>query len=134
VGDVDALEAATAPPRTERIAGADRQPANVAEPEADAHPHPAAPAEEGHVRRRPHRAVVRRHGSGPPHPPRPVNEPAAVVVRRPSPWLIADPGPAPIGLPVPASVAVRRPAILVVRHPNLAVPRHLRPVAVVVQI
>src|SRR5271168_80771 len=85
---------ADSPPGEEEIAGADGQPTEAAESEAA-----AAKSEKRNVSRRPYRPEERRHRAGPPCPPRPLQEPAAIVIRRPAPRLRRGPRPAPVRLP-----------------------------------
>src|SRR5258707_14506947 len=62
-------------------------------------------------------------------------EPAAVVVRRPSPRIGADPGPSIPVLPNPAALSVGRPIRARVRRaPDSAVRRYIHPAPVVIQI
>lgn len=143
VRDVDHVDAAaaTTPPGMEPITRADRQPANAAESatesktDADA-PATASPAEERDIRGRPNR-VIRRVHSDRPRPPGPaaaINEPAAIVVRRPAPGLIRNPGPTVVGLIDPAAGAVWRPARVLRRHPDAAIVGDFGPNAVVIEI
>src|SRR6185295_178041 len=69
--------------------------------------------------------------------PRPVAvivDPAAIVIRSPTPRFVAHPGPAIRGNPAPATVAIRRPVVVVIdyglmRPPDPAVVVHVGPVA-----
>ena len=92
-----------------------------------------ADADEGHQRRRIHRAC----GARARHPSPAVVKarPAAVVRHREAPRRIVDPGPAPRLHVRPVAVAVRRPvAADMRRHPDVAVVRHRAPGALVVQV
>src|SRR5438445_10408975 len=51
-----------------------------------------------------------------------VINPAAVVIRRPTPWLLSHPGPAVWRAPRPVPVAIRRPVVVVVDYGNLRPP------------
>ena len=110
VGDVHHGEArAVLPvPGEEAITRTDRQPAHRSE--SDGSSQVAAESEERHVGRRPHRPIVAVNRSRPPHPGTSIEEPAAVVIGRPSPRFVRDPRPAPVRLPDPAAVAIGGPA------------------------
>ncbi len=105
-------------------------------PKPNPTPTPASPAksEEGHVRRRPDRAISAINRSRPPAPVPAINEPAAIVIRRPAPGLVGNPGPAIVGLINPAAIAVRSPARSCGRKPDVAVIGDVAPLAVGVQV
>src|SRR5208282_414782 len=141
VPEADRIEASapTAPPRVIPIARPAGQPADVAPAPAKSKADPetqTAPTEEGDVRWRPNRVVARIpvHGTRPPSPAAAINEPAAVVVRRPAPWLVTNPRPSVVRLPDPAAVAIRSPAFWLVRRPHLSVVGNFRPRTVIVQV
>ena len=94
---------------------------------------PVVATDEGHQRRRVHRA--RAEAAGHPSPARADLRPAAVVRGREAPGRVVHPGPAPGLHPGPAAVAVGRP----VGHGDLRVPHGavggvLRPFAVGVEL
>src|SRR3989442_5131915 len=106
VGDMDDVgfieaRAMASIPRKEGVARPNRQPAKVAEADAN------AKAEERNISRRPYWPIIDR--SGPPYPRGAIVEPASIVIRRPAPGLIRDPGPAIVGLPDPAAIAIGHP-------------------------
>src|SRR4029077_13013820 len=109
--------------------------ATETKPDANA-PAASAPTEEGDVGRRPDRLVawVHAHGTGPPDPITAVNEPAAVVVWRPAPWLVGNPRPSVVRVINPAAGAIRGPAWVLPRSPHRTVIRDFGPDAVIVQI
>jgi len=135
VGDVDHVHAvdAAAVPREEAISRAARQPADVAEVAAETEvesPSSPAESEEGHISRRPDRIVSGIYWPGPPTPVPAINEPASVVIRRPSPGLVGNPGPAVVRLVHPTSIAIRGPIRAVVGKPYLSVIRDVPPTAI----
>src|SRR5438128_7918618 len=67
-----------------------------------------------------------------------VIDPAAVVIRRPTPGLLSHPGPAVWGAPRPVSIAIRRPVVVdvdygSVRPPDPAVIVGVNPITIGVQ-
>lgn len=124
-----------APPRSEKVTGAAGQPADIAESESDA----TTPAEERDVCGRPFGivaspAAIHANWPGPPCPVVPIHEPAAIVIRRPAPWLIGLPSPAVIRLPDPLAIAIRSPAGILRGHPHLAVIGNILPLAVGIEV
>src|SRR5579864_6698675 len=113
-----------------------RQPADVSE--AESHIEAIAPPEERYIGRRPNRVItpasVNAHWPRPPRPVSAVNEPSAIVIRRPAPRFIRYPRPTVVRLPDPISIAIRRPARILIRNPDLAVIRDVFPVAMSVEI
>ena len=63
-----------------------------------------------------------------------INEPAAIVIWRPTPRLAADPSPAIVRLIDPVAIAVRRPVRPLLRVPDAAYVRHFAPCAVSIEI
>src|SRR5205807_3828285 len=107
VGHVDAIEAASIP-RIEIIVRAAGQPSDRAK--ASPKMRMVSKANKEHISRGIDRAIRHIHWSRPPIPIARVDEPAAIVIWRPTPRLIRDPGPAIVGFPYPASILIRRPA------------------------
>src|SRR5207247_387914 len=84
-------------PGEERIARANREPADRAESNSESHREAGAPgaeSEEGDIGWGPDRTVRRNNRPRPPEPRTGREEPAAVVIRRPAPRFIRNPGPA----------------------------------------
>ena len=126
-------------PGKEAVAGTARQPANTPEAAAEAKSNSyaqssAAKTEEGNVSGRPNRTVVLIHRSRPPAPVSSIYEPAAVVIRRPTPRLGGNPGPTIVRLIHPATVAIGGPVSPSFGKPNAAVIRNIAPVAVSVKV
>src|SRR5713226_6540050 len=70
-----------------------------------------------------------------PAPPAAAVIPAAVMVRRETPWRIVNPGPTPGPDPVPIAIAVGSPVRPdFARIPNVAVLRLIAPVTVIIQV
>src|SRR5271155_501365 len=135
------IEAAAPPavPRVIPITRADRQPADAPKPEPKSESDTkaaASKAEERDVRRRPDWTVSRisYDRPRPPNPIAPINEPAAVVVGRPSPRLVRYPGPAVVGLINPRTGAIWRPARRYRWSPNLTVVGDFCPLSMAVEI
>src|ERR1700723_577890 len=117
----------SAPPRKQEVARPAREPAK-----SNAESRPVS--EERNISRRPRRVVANRYRTRPPCPRSAINEPAAVVIRRPSPRLAANPSPAPIRFINPAAIAVRSPIRALLRRPNAAHVRHFAPRSVGIEI
>jgi hypothetical protein len=129
--------ARTAPPRMAPIARSKREPAKRAETtEPIANSKAAAETEERNVGRSPDGVVTRihRYRSWPPDPVTTINEPAAIVIRRPAPRLIGDPRPAVIWLVDPSPGTIRSPIRRGGRTPHGTVVGNLGPRAVVVEV
>src|SRR5690348_9930627 len=129
IADVDVGDKSPArmPPRTERFAIAQREPAHAA-----AKPKAAATVEPYESRSVERPAKTRTRA---PAPASAKIIPPAVVERRKSPRVIVNPRPAPGTHPAPIAPAIRRPADgNDARIPYCAVIRNLAPRAVIVQI
>src|SRR5205823_5840590 len=114
----------------EGFIGRERHPTDVAEAETD--PATPAEAEPGDQRGRP--IVMPAVHAGIPAPAA-IPEPAAVVIRRPSPRIGADPSPAIPIFPDPTAMPIRRPAgIHRSGPPNVTVLGNIAPRAVGIEI
>src|SRR5690242_621182 len=133
VGNVHYIHAASVP-GVEEVPRPDGQPADIAESETKAEAAVEAESEEGNVSRRPYWVIRGIHRPRPPAPGAAIEEPAAVVIRRPAPRLIGYPGPAVVRFPNPLAIAIRRPARAGGWHPHPTIIRHLGPVSIVVQV
>src|SRR5579872_2491527 len=116
------------PPAMERLEWSERHPADTRK--AESKPYAAAKAEEADQCRTPVARPDDRPGPPRPSPMRTI--PAAIVIRRPAPWIGANPGPSVIVTPNPPAILIRRPVLVHLRHPDLAVLRVVLPLPVLV--
>jgi hypothetical protein len=142
IRDVDYVDAIapTPVPRMIPITRTARQPtipriAAESEAEADT-PATASESEEGDVRRGPDGIVVGIvvDGTRPPDPVPAVDEPPAIVIRRPAPRLIGDPRPAIVGFIDPPAISIRCPARPRRGNPHRTIIRDLGPAAISIEI